>query len=113
MILLLLLLYSHADFLSRSHVVSCLYYVFGVAKSQAVSWAHFHMARTSRVKPMSLGFSSPRISRCFIMAMNSLLLSSPFPEEDGQGGEEEEEEEGERGDGQRRDDEIIREEEIR
>lgn len=62
-------------------------YVFGMAKSQAVSWAHFHMARTSRVKPMSLGFSSPRISRCFIMAMNSLLLSSPFPEEDGRGEE--------------------------
>lgn len=54
-------------------------YVFGAAKSQAVSWAHFHMARTSRVKPMSLGFSSPRISRCFMMAMNSLLLSSPLP----------------------------------
>lgn len=54
-------------------------YVFGAAKSQAVSWAHFHMARTSRVKPMSLGFSSPRIRRCFMMAMNSLLLSSPLP----------------------------------
>lgn len=54
-------------------------YVLGEAKSQAVSWAHFHMARTSRVKPMSFGFSSPRISRCFMMAMNSLLLSSPFP----------------------------------
>lgn len=64
------------------HTASPLRYVFGMAKSQAVSWAHFHMARTSRVKPMSLGFSSPRISRCFIMAMNSLLLSSPFPGED-------------------------------
>lgn len=56
------------------------YCILVVAKSQAVSWAHLHMARTSRVKPMSLGFSSPRISRCFIIAMNSLLLSSPFPE---------------------------------
>lgn len=55
------------------------YCCFGMAKSQAVSWAHFHMARTSRVKPISLGFSSPRISRCFMMAINSLLLSSPFP----------------------------------
>lgn len=68
-------------------------YAFGVAKSQAVSWAHFHMARTSRVKPMSLGFSSPRMSRCFMMAMNSLLLSSPFPEE----GRQEREEKGGRG----------------
>lgn len=66
-------------FVSRSSVLCCLLYVFGMAKSQAVSWAHFHMARTNRVKPMSLGFSSPRISRCFMMAMNSLLLSSPFP----------------------------------
>lgn len=68
--------------------VSRLHYVFGMAKSQAVSWAHFHMARTSRVKPMSLGFSRPRISRCFMMAMNSLLLSSPFPKEDRQEGKE-------------------------
>ena len=80
-------LFTHCIFSPRSHVAPCLYYVFGVAKSQAVSWAHFHMARTRRVKPMSLGFSSPRISRCFIMAMNSLLLSSPFPEEDRQAGE--------------------------
>lgn len=105
--LLVLLLYSHAVFLSRSHVVSCLY-VFGMAKSQAVSWAHFHMARTSRVKPMSLGFSSPRISRCFIMAMNSLLLSSPFPEEDGQGERRRRRRRERGGDGQGRDDEIIR-----
>lgn len=69
--------------LLRVTVTSCLYCVFGMAKSQAVSWAHFHMARTRRVKPMSLGFSNPRISRCFMMAMNSLLLSSPFPGEDG------------------------------
>lgn len=62
--------------------VSSLRYVFGVAKSQAVSWAHFHMARTSRVKPMSFGFSRPRMSRCFIMDVNSLLLSSPFPVEE-------------------------------
>lgn len=54
-------------------------YCFGVVKSQAVSWAHFHMARMSRVNPMSLGFSKPLMSRCFIMATNSLLLSSPFP----------------------------------
>lgn len=69
-----------------THATACrLHYVLGEAKSQAVSWAHFHMARTSRVKPMSLGFSSPRISRCFMMAMNSLLLSSPFPGGDGGG----------------------------
>lgn len=89
------------SFLSLFRVASRLHYVFGVAKSQAVSWAHFHMARTSRVKPMSLGFSSPRISRCFIMAMNSLLLSSPFPED---------RQMGERDEGQGRDDEIIVEE---
>lgn len=41
------------------------------------------------------------------MAMNSLLLSSPFPEEDSQT---EGEEAGERGDGQGRDDEIVEEE---
>lgn len=71
-----------------SHAASsALRYVFGVAKSQAVSWAHFHMARTRRVKPMSFGFSSPRISRCFIMDVNSLLLSSPFPAEDSWMGE--------------------------
>lgn len=79
------------------HVACCFCYVFGVAKSHAVSWAHFHMARTRRVKPMSFGFSSPRISRCFIMAMNSLLLSSPFPDEA-------------RETGQRTDDEITMEE---
>lgn len=39
---------------------------------------------------MSFGFSSPRISRCFIMDVNSLLLSSPFPIKDswmGEGGQ--------------------------
>lgn len=101
MLLVLSLYPTHTSlclfFLCCSHVASCLYCVFGVAKSQAVSWEHFHMARTSRVKPMSLGFSNPRISRCFIMAMNSLLLSSPFPEEDRRG-----EEKGERGDRQGR-----------
>lgn len=51
----------------------------GRAKSQAVSWAHFHMACMRRVKPMSLGFSRPLISRCFMMETNSLLLSSPLP----------------------------------
>lgn len=54
-------------------------YCFGKAKSQAVSCAHFHMACMRRVKPMSLGFSSPLISRCFMMETNSLLLSSPLP----------------------------------
>lgn len=54
-------------------------YCLGMVKSHAVSWAHFHIARMSRVKPMSLGFSKPLIRRCFIMATNSLLLSSPFP----------------------------------
>lgn len=57
---------------------SC-YCCLGAVKSHAVSWAHFHMALMSRVKPMSLGFSRPRIRRCFMMATNSLLLSSPFP----------------------------------
>lgn len=56
------------------------YCCLGMAKSHAVSCAHFHIARTRRVKPMSLGFSSPRISLCFMMDMNSLLLSSPLPE---------------------------------
>lgn len=55
-------------------------YYLGRAKSQAVSWAHFHIACMSRVKPISLGFSRPLISRCFMMETNSLLLSSPLPE---------------------------------
>lgn len=54
-------------------------YCLGKAKSQAVSCAHFHMACMRRVKPMSLGFSRPLISRCFMMETNSLLLSSPLP----------------------------------
>lgn len=54
-------------------------YCLGRAKSQAVSCAHFHMACMRRVKPMSLGFSRPLISRCFMMDTNSLLLSSPLP----------------------------------
>ena len=105
LVLLVLLLYSHAVHLLRTLSPPSLY-DFGTAKSQAVSWAHLHMARTSRVKPMSLGFSSPRISRCFIMAMNSLLLSSPFPEGDRQGG-------GRERVWQRTDDEIIDKEYMR
>lgn len=54
-------------------------YCLGKAKSQAVSCAHFHMACMRRVKPMSLGFSRPLISRCFMIETNSLLLSSPLP----------------------------------
>lgn len=61
-----------------AHLLVCCY-CLGMANSQAVSWAHFHIALMSRVNPMSLGFSRPLISRCFIMATNSLLLSSPFP----------------------------------
>ena len=41
------------------------------------SLAHFHMAEMSLMSPVSLGFSRPRIMRCFITDTNSLLLSSP------------------------------------
>lgn len=58
-------------------VVLC--YYLGKVKSHEVSCAHFHMACIRRVKPMSLGFSRPLISRCFMMETNSLLLSSPLP----------------------------------
>lgn len=63
----------------RSGRPAVLAYCLGKAKSQAVSCAHFHMACMRRVKPMSLGFSRPLISRCFMMETNSLLLSSPLP----------------------------------
>lgn len=69
----------HTERINRGRLSES-YCCFGMTKSQAVSWPHFHMARTSRVKPMSLGFSNPRISLCFMMEINSLLLSSPLPE---------------------------------
>lgn len=54
-------------------------YALGKVKSQAVSWAHFHIALTRRWNPISFGFSSPLIKRCFMIAINSLLLNSPLP----------------------------------
>jgi len=43
-----------------------------------VSFAHFHAASSMRTKPVSLGRSSPRMSRLFMTETNSLLLSVPF-----------------------------------
>ena len=37
--------------------------------------AHFVMAEKNFPTPVSLGFSRPRIARCFITLMNSLLES--------------------------------------
>jgi len=40
-----------------------------------------HFQREAKIleMPMSLGFSRPRIARCFITDTNSLLLSFPSP----------------------------------
>lgn len=49
-------------------------------KAVVVFFAHLKTELMSFTKPVSFGFSSPRITLCFITDTNSLLLSCPSPE---------------------------------
>lgn len=48
-------------------------------KAVVVFFAHLKTELMSFTKPVSFGFSSPRITLCFITDTNSLLLSCPSP----------------------------------
>lgn len=49
-------------------------------KAVVVFFAHLKTELMSFIKPVSFGFSSPRITLCFITDTNSLLLSCPSAE---------------------------------